>query len=157
MTITADVRTERAALTEALTMVGLPHRPRAVSGPPGISRLLLRPRVAPLSLFEYWTHHDDLLGGNGVVHAAPATLTEVIPLLLRYQHKKLPAGIRVTLTAAEADSSCSVGPRSGPEVIVAGPCADLVRWLSGRRAQSEITLTGQDTRLQAVRAFGGQV
>jgi uncharacterized protein (TIGR03083 family) len=37
-------------------------------------RLLLRPQVAPVTLFEFWLHHDDLAGPNGLVHAVPATL-----------------------------------------------------------------------------------
>ena len=37
-------------------------------------RLLLRPQVAPVTLFEFWMHHDDLAGPNGLAHAVPATL-----------------------------------------------------------------------------------
>ena len=46
-------------------------------------RLLLRPQVAPVTLFEFWTHHDDLAGPNGLAHAVPATLAGLIPVLLR--------------------------------------------------------------------------
>lgn len=122
-----------------------------------IPRLLLRPRVAPLTLFEYWTHHDDLIRGNGGVHAAPTTLTEAIPLVLRYQLKKLPAGVRVTVGTADARFRWSVGPTPGRDVTVAGSPPDLVRWLSGRFALGEITMTGPDNAVQALRAFTGHV
>lgn len=120
-------------------------------------RLLLRPRVAPLTLFEYWTHHDDLIGFNTGAHVVPATLAEVVPLLLRYQLKQLPANVRVAVGTSDGNHRWSVGPKSGPEVIVGGAPPDLVRWLSGRRTQGEITITGPDTPVQAVRAFAGQV
>lgn len=122
-----------------------------------IPRLLLRPRVAPLALFEYWTHHDDLIALNDLAHAVPATLAEVIPLLLRYQLKKLPAGIRLTVGTSDSNCRWSVGPESSPEVILEGASADLVRWLAGRGALAEIAVAGPDVHVQALRAFGGHV
>lgn len=120
-------------------------------------RLLLRPRVAPLALFEYWTHHDDLIALNGTAHAAPTTLAEVIPLLLRYQHKKLHAAIRLTVGTSDGTHRWSVGPKSGPEVILNGTSADLVRWLAGRGARTDIAMAGPDVHVQALRAFEGHV
>ncbi|MGV0812852.1 maleylpyruvate isomerase family mycothiol-dependent enzyme [Mycolicibacterium boenickei] len=122
-----------------------------------IPRLLLRPRVAPLALFEYWSHHDDLIGLSSGAHAVPSTLAEVIPLVLRYQLKQLPAAVRVTVGTSDGDHRWSVGPTSGPEVIVGGTPPDLVRWLSGRRAPGEITMTGPENLVQALRGFDGQL
>ncbi|WKG00828.1 maleylpyruvate isomerase family mycothiol-dependent enzyme [Mycolicibacterium sp. HK-90] len=122
-----------------------------------IPRLLLRPHVAPLTLFEYWTHHDDLVRDNTGAHAMPPALTEAIPLVLRYQLKKLPAGVRVTLGTNDDLYRWSVGPKSGPEVTLAGSPPDLVRWLSGRLAPGEIAMAGPDIAVQAVRAFTGHV
>lgn len=122
-----------------------------------IPRLLLQPVVAPLALFEYWTHHEDLVGFDTRAHAVPATLVEVIPLVLRYQLKKLPTGVRVTVGTSDGDHRWSVGPRSGPEVILGGSPPDLVRWLSGRRAAGEIAMAGPGTTVQELRAFGGRV
>lgn len=120
-------------------------------------RLLLQPTVAPLALFEYWTHHEDLVGFDNDAHAVPVTLTEVIPLVLRYQVKKLPVGVRVTVGTSDGGRRWSVGPASGPEVLLGGSAPDLVRWLSGRRAAGEITMAGPSTAVQELRAFGGRV
>lgn len=122
-----------------------------------IPRLLLRPRVAPLALFEYWTHHDDLVALNGIAHAVPTTLAEVIPLLLRYQLKKLPAGIRLTVGISDSNCRWSVGSESSAEVIVDGTSADLVRWLAGRGALADIAMAGPEVHVQALRAFEGHV
>lgn len=122
-----------------------------------VPRSLLRSRVAPLTLFEYWTHHDDLTGATDVAHPAPATLNEVIPLLLRYQLKKLPAGVRVSVSTGDGGLQSSVGPESGPEVIVQGTPANAVRWLAGRRARADVAIRGPDAHVQALRTFGGQV
>lgn len=122
-----------------------------------IPRLLLRPRVAPLALFEYWTHHDDLVALNGIGHAVPTTLAEVIPLLLRYQLKKLPAGIRLTVGISDSNCRWSVGSESSAEVIVDGTSADLVRWLAGRGALADIAMAGPEVHVQALRAFEGHV
>ncbi|MED5814634.1 maleylpyruvate isomerase family mycothiol-dependent enzyme [Mycolicibacterium sp. 050232] len=122
-----------------------------------IPPLLLRPLVAPLTLFEYWTHHDDLIGSNNGGHAAPAALTESIPLVLRYQFKKLPAGVRMTVSTNDGFHRWSVGTESGPEVSVDGAPRDLIRWLSGRSAPDQISMTGPDVPVQALRAFTGHV
>ncbi len=119
--------------------------------------LLLRRRVAPLSLFEYWTHHDDLLVGNGLGHAVPATLVEVVPLLLDYQLKKLPAGLRLTVVADGGRLQASVGPKCGPEVKPGGTSADLVRWLAGRRPRAEIAMAGAEEHVRRLRAFAGHI
>ena len=87
----------------------------------------------------------------------PAALVEVIPFVLRYQLKKLPDGVRVTVGTRDGRHQWSVGPKSGPQVTLAGATPDLVRWLSGRSATGEITMTGADTPVQALRAFTGQV
>jgi hypothetical protein len=119
--------------------------------------LLLRTLVAPLTLFEYWTHHDDLIRFDDGVHPVPAALVEVIPLVLRYQLKKLPNGVRVTVGTHDNRHQWSVGPTSGPEVTLLGAPPDLVRWLSGRATTGDITMTGADIPVHALRAFTGQV
>ncbi|OBH20214.1 maleylpyruvate isomerase family mycothiol-dependent enzyme [Mycolicibacter sinensis] len=122
-----------------------------------VPRLLLRPRVAPLALFEYWTHHDDLVGAGEAAHAAPPTLIEVVPLLLRHQLRKLPADIRVTVGTDDDSIRSSVGPASAPEVVVRGSSANLVRWLAGRRPPTDLTMAGPAAEVQKLRAFEAHV
>ena len=86
--------------------------PRAVeslrSGPP---RLLLRDRVAAVSLFEVWMHHDDLRRANDLERPSePASLDQALEFALRYQRK--------LLGSARVDRSLPIG--------------DLLRWLAGR-------------------------
>ncbi|GFG85026.1 maleylpyruvate isomerase family mycothiol-dependent enzyme [Mycolicibacter algericus] len=122
-----------------------------------VPRLLLRPRVAPLALFEYWTHHDDLTRATGSAHAVPATLSTVVPLLLHHQRNKLPAAVRVTVATADNTIRCSAGPLSAAEVTVCGSTENLVRWLAGRRPPTGITMTGAGPPVQMLRAFRAQV
>lgn len=122
-----------------------------------IPRLLLRSRVAPLTLFEYWTHHDDLAAATGAAHPVPATLLAAIAPLLRYQLTKLPAGTAMTVSTDDGHLVASVGPASGQPVLVRGTPANLIRWLAGRRTRSDVELSGPADRLQALRTFTGQV
>jgi uncharacterized protein (TIGR03085 family) len=121
-----------------------------------LPRLLLQPLVAPVALFEFWTHHDDLAVPNGLAHGVPATLAEAIPWLLRYQARHMPTGVRVTVRSSD-DNNCTVDPKSEPGVTVEGSVADLVRWLSGRQPLAEIAMTGPDAKVRALRAFTASV
>ncbi|QZA09797.1 maleylpyruvate isomerase family mycothiol-dependent enzyme [Mycolicibacter heraklionensis] len=122
-----------------------------------VPRLLLRSRVAPLTLFEYWTHHDDLAAVNAAVHAAPPTLVQAIPPLLRYQFAKLPAGVAVTVGTDDGRVLASVGPRAEQAVLVRGTPANLVRWLAGRHTRADVELAGPAVRVQELRTFEGHV
>ena len=142
----AIAREHRYGFTE---LIDLLRRP--------IPRLLLRPQVAPLTLFEYWTHHDDLANANGAAHAAPPALVQAVPALLRYQLAKLPAGVAVNVGTGDGRMLASVGPRSGQSVLVEGTPADLVRWLAGRGTRAEVALTGPPVHVATVQAFEGRV
>ncbi|WP_409429409.1 maleylpyruvate isomerase family mycothiol-dependent enzyme [Mycobacterium sp. SMC-11] len=122
-----------------------------------LPRLLLRSRIAPLTLFEYWTHHDDLAAANGADHPAPATLREAIDPLLRYQHAKLPVGAAMTVSTDDGHVVASVGPETDQAVLVQGTPANLVRWLAGRQTRADVELTGPAVHVQALRMFTGHV
>jgi uncharacterized protein (TIGR03083 family) len=47
-------------------------------------RLLLRPSVRTVGLFEVWTHHEDVRRPNGIPRDAQPDLTDVIAWLRRY-------------------------------------------------------------------------
>jgi uncharacterized protein (TIGR03083 family) len=81
---------------------------RLRGGPP---RILLRPNVAPVSLFEVWLHHDDVRRANGLEGPnEAASLAQAVAFAVRYQRR--------ALATTEVDWSLSNG--------------DLVRWLAGR-------------------------
>ncbi|WP_067969526.1 maleylpyruvate isomerase family mycothiol-dependent enzyme [Mycolicibacter icosiumassiliensis] len=123
-----------------------------------VPQLLIRSRVAPLTLFEYWTHHDDLVAANSAAHAAPPSLVAAIPPLLRYQRAKLPAGTALTIISAEDGRVlASEGPQAGPAVLVQASPANLVRWLAGRHTRADVELTGPAIDVQALRAFDGHI
>lgn len=78
------------------------------SGPPS---LLLRQRVAPVSLFEIWVHHDDLRRANALPPPAePTSLKAAVEFAMRYQRR--------ALGSYTVDRSV--------------PAGDLLRWLAGR-------------------------
>lgn len=215
MTVVADIRTERAALTKSLTAVG-PSAPTAcgqwtaldlaahlvseertggvvvflgrslairgiqVDDPKGIEklilrerrhgygalvdrlrrqppRLLLRPSIAAVTLFELWMHHDDLAGPNGLDHDVPAHLYEVIPTLLRYQSRRLPAGVHLRVGTGAGGRQWSCGPKDGAQIGVRGSDGDLVRWLAGRAPVNRVIFDGPNHHLQAVRRFPGRL
>lgn len=122
-----------------------------------IPHLLLRPRVAPLTLFEYWTHHDDLAAATGAAHPVPPTLSEAIAPLLRYQRAKLPAGAGMVVGTPEGRVLASAGPQTDHAVLVQGTPADLVRWLAGRHARADVELTGPAAHVQTLRTFTGNI
>ncbi|WP_125079160.1 maleylpyruvate isomerase family mycothiol-dependent enzyme [Mycobacterium sp. P7213] len=122
-----------------------------------LPRLLLRSRVAPLTLFEYWTHHDDLAAANGADHPAPESLRQAIAPLLRYQHAKLPAGTTIRASTDAGDVLAYVGPRTHQAVLVHGTPANLVRWLAGRQARADVELTGPAAQVQGLRTFAGNI
>ena len=122
-----------------------------------LPRLLLRSRVAPLTLFEYWTHHDDLAAADGADHPAPATLRQAIAPLLRYQHARLPAGAAMRVSTDDGQVLASLGPQTDQAVLVQGTPANLVRWLAGRQTRADVDLSGPAAHVQALRTFTGNI
>lgn len=139
-------REHRYGFTELIDRLGRP-----------LPRLLLRSPVAPLTLFEYWTHHDDLAAANGADHPAPATLQQAIAPLLRYQHTKLPVGAGLRVSTDDGHVLAAVGPQTEQAVLVRGTPANLVRWLAGRQTRADVELTGPAAHVQALRTFTGHV
>lgn len=95
-------------------------------------RLLLAPAVAASTLFEVWTHHDDLATANGLDHGAPEHLALAIPPLMRYHAAGLPSAQFVVRTTD--GHQWTLGRDSGDlgAVELSGSAPDLVRWLAGR-------------------------
>lgn len=118
-------------------------------------RLLLVPKMATFSLFEVWTHHDDLATSNGLIHAVPEHLAEAIPWLVRYQTHRLPT-TRLVLRTTE-NHEWTFGPHTAPAAIVCAPTADLVRWLAGRRPHTTVNIQAVTALAAQIHAFAGRI
>jgi uncharacterized protein (TIGR03083 family) len=99
---------------------------------------VLRRHVAPITLWEHVVHHEDVRRPNNVPRRSWPDLSEVVPWLLAYNRSRL-AGASLLLVADDG-RQWSVG--NGTQVTVRGEAAELVLWLSGRAAVSEVAVTG---------------
>lgn len=98
--------------------------------------LLARPEVLPVSVFEVYVHHEDVLRGNDLSRTQPVPeLGPTIEWLLRY-HRRLigGAGLRV-----ELDDGRTFG---AGVAVVRGPAGEVVLWLAGRRAVADVRVDG---------------
>jgi uncharacterized protein (TIGR03085 family) len=118
-------------------------------------RLLLAPAVAAATLFEVWMHHDDLTRANDLAHGTPDHLAEAIPWLMRYHASRLPTARLIVRTTDNHEFA--FGPNAGPKAVLAGPAADLVRWLVGRRSLTALNIDGETAVTDQLRAFGGKI
>jgi uncharacterized protein (TIGR03083 family) len=110
-------------------------------------RLLLRPPVRVIGLFEVWIHHQDVLRANGRREETHQDLSQTLPLLLRY-HRRLVRDIGVRLVA---DDGRTWSTGAGPQVEVSGPVPELVLWLAGRMNVARVTIDGDEQALDLLR------
>lgn len=98
--------------------------------------LLARPEVLPVSIFEVYAHHEDVLRANGLRRTAPVPeLGPTIDWLLRYHRRFLgDAGLRV-----ELDDGRTFGTGAP---VVRGGAGEVVLWLSGRRSVADVRVDG---------------
>lgn len=118
-------------------------------------RLLLAPKMVTFSLFEVWTHHDDLATANGLAHAVPEHLAEVIPWLVRYQTQRLPT-TRLVMRTTE-NHEWTFGPDTGLAAIVSAPTADFVRCLAGRNPHTMLNIQAETALAAQIHAFVGRI
>jgi uncharacterized protein (TIGR03085 family) len=101
-------------------------------------RLLLRPSVRAIGLFEVWVHHEDVLRANGRREETHQDLSPTLPSLLRY-HRRLVRDVGLRLVA-EDGQAWRAG--AGPQVEISGPVPELVLWLAGRTNVARVTISG---------------
>jgi len=92
------------------------------------SRILMRPQVAPITLWEHYVHHEDVLRANELGRPGLPDLEPVFDWILRYNAPRLPADVRTKLRGETAEV------KSNQETIISGPIAEVVLWMSGREA-----------------------
>lgn len=111
-----------------------------LSGDP--PRLLRRPSVAPVGLFEVWVHHEDVRRANDLPVRTTDENPDLVPCLrwlLRYQHGLL--GF-VTLRLELPDGQVLTGSGPGEPVTIRGTPGECLLWLAGRRDVASVELDG---------------
>lgn len=112
--------------------------------------LLAKESVLPVSLFEIFVHHEDVLRANDVPRPTPPPpLEPTIDWLLRYQRTLLgEVGVRVGLPGGR---SVGGGPEA-PALAVSGPPGEVVLWLAGRGGVAEVDVVADGPAAEAVAA-----
>jgi uncharacterized protein (TIGR03085 family) len=102
-------------------------------------RLLLRPSVGVVGLFEIWGHREDLRRPNDRPSPGEPDLAPVVPWLFRYQRRFLSdTSLRVV-----ADDGREWTAGTGPEAVIRGPLSEVVLWLGGRAGVARVELDGE--------------
>jgi uncharacterized protein (TIGR03085 family) len=125
-------------------LVNGPSRPWASSlkrldRPPPAA--VLRPSIAPITLWEHFVHHEDIRRPNNVPRVSSPELSATVPWLLRYNRSRL-RGASLRVVSSEG-TEWRVG--HGREVVLAGALSELVLWLSGRHESAEVEVRGDMT------------
>lgn len=120
-------------------------------------RLLLAPAVAASTLFEVWTHHDDLATANNLVHGAPDHLALAIPPLMRYHATHLPSARFVVRTTNGHQWTFGPDVSDLGVVVLSGPTADLIRWLAGRGSLTALNVEAAPAVVDQLHAFAGTI
>lgn len=117
--------------------------------------LLLTSPVVASTLFEVWMHHDDLTRAHGLPHDAPDHLGRAIPALIRYHLDRLPAA-QLTIRATDGDDWI-FRHTAGPQAVVAGSTADLIRWLGGRPPLIALDIDASPAMAEWLHTFVGTI
>jgi uncharacterized protein (TIGR03083 family) len=113
-------------------------------------RLLLRPRLGAVGLFEVWMHHEDVAAPNDREHAERDSLDDVITWLLRYQATQTLVSGRLV---ASNGREWGFGRDSSGTVVVQGSLGDLARWLAGRPVRTPLEFDGDEGATADLDAF----
>lgn len=84
-------------------------------------------RIAPITLWEHFVHHEDVRRPNGLVRASRPDLEPVLDWILRYNRRRFDYRVHIDT----GDAVRTVGG-AGRRLTVRGAVDDVVMWLSGR-------------------------
>jgi len=114
-------------------------------------RLLERPSLLPVSLFEILVHHEDVRRANSLERTCP--VPDVIPSLrwlLRY-HRRL---LRDLSVVVDLPGQAQLRGGNGSKVVpISGEPADVLLWLAGRQRAAFVDVEGDQQALRALRAL----
>jgi hypothetical protein len=88
----------------------------------------VRSRVAPITLWEHFIHHEDVRRPSGLERQTLPDLQPVLAWLLHFNGRRFQRGIRAVTNGGTAEV------RVDERTTVAGPMAEVVLWMSGREA-----------------------
>lgn len=104
-------------------------------------RLVHHAAVAPVSLLEYWVHHEDVRRANGRGHE-PArnygALRGCVEIVARYVRKHLAN----TEIVVDDGDRLRLG-RGARQITLRGPVGEALLWLTGRHAAAEVEVMGE--------------
>lgn len=92
-------------------------------------RAVLAPRIAPITLWEHFVHHEDVRRPAGRPRDAVPDLEPVLEWIIRYNRRALDRPLRIDT----GDAVRATGDGGRP-TNVRGTIAFVVMWLSGRDA-----------------------
>ena len=107
-------------------------------------RLVHHAAVAPVSLLEYWIHHEDMRRANGRAPDAGRdypVLQRCVEIVGRYVGKRLDD---VTVAVERAGESVAFGS-GARRVALSGPHGEMLLWLAGRCEAAEADVSGEAT------------
>lgn len=100
---------------ESLGILSKPPPPPIVTG-----------RVAVITLWEHFTHHEDVRRRNQIPRRSLPNLEPVLEWILQYNRHRLNRRVRVVSDGRTLEAG------SGDPMTITGKVPDLVLWLSGR-------------------------
>lgn len=147
---------------------GLNRLVEAASTPAAYQALVSRFAVGPsrwsprnwvdqkFNLVEYIVHHEDIRrAGSGGLEPRPlpadvqAAVWKSVVLLSRLSLRKSPVGVSVATPAGMSQ----VARKGDPRVTLTGEPVELALYLSGRRDQARVQLTGSDALVDQFRTW----
>ena len=131
---------------------------RVRTGPPVFSPTRLGAVDAVVNTVEFFVHHEDVRRGGGdwtPRHLDPqldADLRKALGRMGKMMAKSSPCG----LVLEPAGGTRTVAKAGEPSVTLRGPVGELVLFLFGRQARSQVEIVGPDDLAEAVRtaSFG---
>jgi uncharacterized protein (TIGR03085 family) len=95
--------------------------------------------VAPVTLWEYFVHHEDVRRRSDLPRTTWPDLEAVIDWLMTYNRRRLE---RLGGVGVMAHDGPDWSTRPAPRLTVEGEQGELVLWLSGRGRAAQVTVHG---------------
>jgi uncharacterized protein (TIGR03085 family) len=105
---------------------------------------VVRARIAPITLWEYFVHHEDVRRRNDLRRAGWPNLEQVLDWILKYNARRIP--VDVQLEQSDGAATIQINRR----ITIAGPTPEVVLWLSGRQS-SDVEVEGPQQELDRLR------